>query len=78
MEALQFDFMRNALAVGILVSIACGVIGTFVVINPIVFISGGTYDLTSSATIILVAGISYLISILLLSICIKKGTIKIE
>ncbi|MDJ0620481.1 MAG: metal ABC transporter permease [Calothrix sp. MO_192.B10] len=41
MEALQFDFMRNALIAGVLVSIACGIIGTFVVINRIVFISGG-------------------------------------
>lgn len=41
MDILQFDFMRNAIAAGILVSIACGVIGTFVVINRIVFISGG-------------------------------------
>lgn len=40
-EALQFGFMRNALAAGLLVSIACGVIGTYVVINRIVFISGG-------------------------------------
>jgi zinc transport system permease protein len=40
-EALQFDFMRNALMAGVLVSIACGIIGTFVVINRIVFISGG-------------------------------------
>lgn len=40
-EALQFDFMQNALLAGILVSIACGVIGTFVVVNRIVFISGG-------------------------------------
>jgi zinc transport system permease protein len=40
-EALQFEFMRNALYAGILVSIACGVIGTFVVLNRIVFISGG-------------------------------------
>jgi zinc transport system permease protein len=40
-EALQFEFMRNALLGGILVSIACGVIGTFVVLNRIVFISGG-------------------------------------
>ncbi|NES83598.1 MAG: metal ABC transporter permease [Moorea sp. SIO2B7] len=40
-EALQFDFMKNALSAGILVSIACGIIGTFVVINRIVFISGG-------------------------------------
>lgn len=40
-EALQFDFMRNAIMVGILVSIACGIIGTFVVVNRIVFVSGG-------------------------------------
>jgi zinc transport system permease protein len=40
-EALQFDFMRNAVMAGILVSIACGIIGTFVVVNRIVFISGG-------------------------------------
>ena len=29
-ELLQFDFMRNALLAGVLVSIACGIIGTFV------------------------------------------------
>ena len=40
-EALQFGFMRNALLAGVLVSIACGIIGTFVVINRIVFVSGG-------------------------------------
>ncbi|MDJ0658911.1 MAG: metal ABC transporter permease [Crocosphaera sp.] len=41
LELLQFDFMRNALFAGVLVSIACGIVGTFVVINRIVFISGG-------------------------------------
>lgn len=41
LEALQFDFMRNALLAGALVSIAGGIIGTFVVLNRIVFISGG-------------------------------------
>ncbi len=40
-EALQFEFMRNALWAGFLISIACGIIGTFVVINRLVFISGG-------------------------------------
>jgi len=40
-EALQFDFMRNALLAGILVSISCGIIGSLVVVNRIVFISGG-------------------------------------
>lgn len=41
MEAIQFSFMRNALITGLLVSIACGIIGTFVIIKRIVFISGG-------------------------------------
>ena len=40
-EALQFEFMRNALLAGLLTSIACGVIGTFIVVNRIVFLSGG-------------------------------------
>jgi zinc transport system permease protein len=40
-EALHFEFMRNALIAGILVSIICGVLGTLVVVNRIVFISGG-------------------------------------
>lgn len=41
MEALQYEFMRNALLAGLLTSIACGIIGTLVVVNRIVFISGG-------------------------------------
>jgi zinc transport system permease protein len=40
-EILQFEFMRNAILAGILASIMCGVIGTFVVVNRIAFISGG-------------------------------------
>lgn len=40
-DVLQLDFMRRALMAGVLVSIACGIIGTYVVVNRIVFISGG-------------------------------------
>lgn len=40
-EALQFDFMINALGAGLLASIICGIIGTLVVVNRIVFLSGG-------------------------------------
>jgi zinc transport system permease protein len=40
-EILHFEFMRNAVLAGLLAGIACGVIGTFVVVNRIVFISGG-------------------------------------
>ncbi len=40
-DVLQYDFMRYALVAGILASIACGIIGTYVVTKRIVFISGG-------------------------------------
>jgi zinc transport system permease protein len=40
-EALQFEFFRNALLAGLLVSLACGVVGTLVVIRRVVFLSGG-------------------------------------
>ena len=41
MEILQYEFMRNALIAAVLVNIACGIVGTYVVIKKIVFISGG-------------------------------------
>ncbi len=40
-EGLQYEFMRNALSAGVLISIACGIIGTLVVVNRIAMISGG-------------------------------------
>lgn len=40
-ELLQYDFMRNALISTVLVSIACGIVGTYVVTKKLVFISGG-------------------------------------
>lgn len=40
-EALSYDFMRNALLAGLLASIACGVIGSLVVVNRVVFVAGG-------------------------------------
>lgn len=40
-EALQFEFMRNALMAGFLTSIICGVIGSLIVVNRLVFLSGG-------------------------------------
>ena len=40
-EALQFEFMRNALMAGFLTSVICGIIGTFVVVNRIAFLAGG-------------------------------------
>jgi len=40
-EALQFEFIRNALVAGLLASVICGIMGTLVVVNRIVFLSGG-------------------------------------
>ena len=41
LEALQYDFIQNALIAGILVSIAAGIIGSLVVVNKITFLAGG-------------------------------------
>jgi zinc transport system permease protein len=38
---LNQPFMQHALIVGLLASLACGIIGTYVVVKRIVFISGG-------------------------------------
>jgi zinc transport system permease protein len=40
-EALQFEFMRNALMAGLLTSLICGIMGTLVVVHRVVFLSGG-------------------------------------
>ncbi|MBN1189029.1 MAG: metal ABC transporter permease [Dehalococcoidales bacterium] len=40
-EALQYEFMRNALMAGLLAAVACGFVGVYVVVKRIVFISGG-------------------------------------
>ncbi len=40
-EILQLEFVRNALVAGVLISVICGVIGSLVVVNRIVFLAGG-------------------------------------
>lgn len=40
-EFLQYSFIQNAFAAAILANIACGIIGVYVVVKKIVFISGG-------------------------------------
>ncbi len=40
-DILQYEFMRHALLGAILVSIACGIIGSLVVVNRLVFLAGG-------------------------------------
>lgn len=39
-DLLHYEFMRHALLAGLLASVACGVIGTLVVVNRIVFLAG--------------------------------------
>ena len=41
MEILQYKFFQNAIWASILIAIACGIIGTYIVSRRIVFISGG-------------------------------------
>ena len=40
-EILQYEFMANALTAALLSAIACGIVGVYVVVKRIVFISGG-------------------------------------
>ena len=37
----QYAFFQNAVIAGILAAIACGIIGSYVVVKRLVFISGG-------------------------------------
>ena len=41
LEALQYEFIRNALLAGLLAAVACGIVGVYVIVKKIVFISGG-------------------------------------
>ena len=41
LDLLHYDFMRNALLAGLLVSVACGIVGSLVVVNRLSSLSGG-------------------------------------
>ena len=41
LEALQYEFIQNAILAGLLTGIVCGILGALVVVNRIVFLSGG-------------------------------------
>lgn len=41
LEILQYGFMRNAITAAILASIACGIIGVYVVVKKVASLSGG-------------------------------------
>lgn len=41
LELLQYEFIRNAVFAALLASVACGIIGVYIVVNRIVFLSDG-------------------------------------
>lgn len=41
LDAFAYDFLRHALAAGLLAAVLCGVVGTFVVIKRLAFVSDG-------------------------------------
>jgi zinc transport system permease protein len=41
MEVFQYEFMQNAIIAGLLAAVACGIVGVYVVVKRIIFISGG-------------------------------------
>jgi len=56
-EFLQYDFMINALLASLLASIACGIIGTYIIVKRLVFLSGGIAHSTYGGI-----GLGYLLS----------------
>jgi zinc transport system permease protein len=41
LDALSYEFLRNALLAGVIASVLCGVVGTFVVVKRLAFLSDG-------------------------------------
>lgn len=57
-ELFQYEFMKNAIIAAILASVVCGIIGTYIVVKKIVFISGGISHASFGGV-----GLGYLIGI---------------
>lgn len=69
MDLLQYTFFRHALLGSLLASIACGIIGTYIVTRRLVFISGGiTHTSFGGIGIGLYTGISPLLSAAVFSV----------
>ena len=67
MNLLQYTFFQHALLGSLLASIACGIIGTYIVTRRLVFISGGiTHASFGGIGLGLYAGISPIIGCCLL------------
>lgn len=69
MDLLQYTFFQHALLGSLLASIACGIIGTYIVTRRLVFISGGiTHASFGGVGIGLFAGISPILSAAVFSV----------
>ena len=69
LELLEFTFFRHALLGSLFASIACGIIGTYIVTRRLVFISGGiTHASFGGIGIGLYTGISPLLSAAIFSV----------
>ena len=69
-EVLQYEFIRNALTAGFLISLACGIIGTLIVVNRMVFLSGGiAHAAYGGIGIAFFTGIPPLLGASLFSVC---------
>lgn len=69
MDLLQYTFFQHALIGGLLASIACGIIGTYIVTRRLVFISGGiTHASFGGVGLGLYTGLSPILSAALFSI----------
>lgn len=69
LELLNYAFFRNALLGSVLVSIVCGIVGTYVVTRRLVFISGGiTHASFGGIGIGLFTGISPMLSAAVFSV----------
>ena len=69
MNLLQYTFFQHALLGSLLASIACGIIGTYIVTRRLVFISGGiTHASFGGIGLGLFAGISPILSAAVFSV----------
>lgn len=74
MDLLSYTFFQNALVGSLLASVACGIIGTYIVTRRLVFISGGiTHASLGGVGIALYSGISPLWGTLLFSLLSAMG-----
>ena len=74
MDILRYTFFQNALWASLLISIACGIVGTYIVSRRIVFISGGiTHATFGGLGIGFYLGINPLLSALVFAVCSAFG-----